>query len=355
MVRRPGVLRLRPVADFSPKRDNIRALLQVPALVAGRTGAHSALHAAGPQAARIAHLWWIAFWISAVVLTYVVVWLLGAALHRRGRVPPDTDPMTIDHARTRRAEWVVGGSVAVTVVVLLVFLVLSVSTGSAVATIPPGAMEIDVAGHQWWWEVTYPGDSVHDMVTTANEIHAPVGRPVQFVLTSSDVIHSFWAPSLDGKRDLIPGHTTRTWFEADTVGVYRGQCAEFCGYQHAHMAFLIIADPPARFAQWIANQRQPAPTPMDSVTSAGQHVFLTSPCMNCHTIRGTDASGKLAPDLTHLASRSTIAAGTLPNTRGALAGWILDPQTIKPGNHMPGNNISPPDLQALLTYLQSLR
>jgi cytochrome c oxidase subunit II len=174
-------------------------------------------------------------------------------------------------------------------------------------------------------------------------------------LRSTDVIHSFWPPNLTGKRDLIPGKVNSLWFQADTPGVYRGQCAEFCGHQHAKMGFLVIADRPDSFATWLASQRDTASTPTTELTQRGQEVFLASSCVMCHTISGTPAGSRIGPDLTHLASRRTIAAGTLPNTRGNLAGWILNPQRIKPGTRMPPNQLNPADLQALLAYLESLK
>jgi cytochrome c oxidase subunit II len=169
------------------------------------------------------------------------------------------------------------------------------------------------------------------------------------------VIHSVWVPNLNGKRDLVPGRTTTLWFQADTPGVYRGQCAEFCGHQHAKMALLVIAEPPDRYARWASAQGTVPPPPTDSVAARGQQVFLTSTCVMCHAIQGTPAGSRAGPDLTHLASRLTLAAATLPNTRGNLAGWIVDPQGVKPGTQMPPNQLAPADLEALLTYLQSLR
>jgi cytochrome c oxidase subunit 2 len=162
-------------------------------------------------------------------------------------------------------------------------------------------------------------------------------------------------PNLAGKKDLIPGYTQSMWFQADTAGDYRAQCAEFCGLQHAKMALHVIAEPPAKYEQWAEAQRKPAHTPTDSVADRGREVFLTGQCVMCHSITGTSAASHNGPDLTHLASRRTIAAGTLPNTRGALAGWIVDPQQVKPGTHMPPNQLAPQDLEALLTYLQSLK
>ncbi|HYC53077.1 MAG TPA: c-type cytochrome, partial [Gemmatimonadaceae bacterium] len=192
-------------------------------------------------------------------------------------------------------------------------------------------------------------------VTDANEIHVPTGQPVLIELASNDVIHSLWVPSLGGKKDLIPRYKDTLWFQADTPGVYRGQCAEFCGHQHAKMGVEVIAHPPAEFQQWLARNRLPAPHPTDTVTQRGQEVFLAGSCVLCHAITGTRATSHAGPDLTHLASRRRIAAGTLPNSRGNLAAWILDPQSIKPGANMPSNPLSPSDLEALLAYLETLK
>jgi cytochrome c oxidase subunit II len=247
-------------------------------------------------------------------------------------------------------------AVGVTVVLLLVFLVTDLSVGRTLDPVPRAhPITIEVTGKQWWWDITYADTSAQGRFTTANEIHVPVGQPVLLLLTARDVIHSFWAPNLAGKKDLIPGYTQSMWFQADTAGDYRAQCAEFCGVQHAKMALHVIADPPETYRQWVASQRAPAKTPTDSVADRGREVFLTGQCAMCHAITGTSAASRNGPDLTHLASRRTIAAGTLPNTRGALAGWIVDPQQVKPGAHMPPNQLSPPDLDALLTYLQSLK
>ena len=212
-----------------------------------------------------------------------------------------------------------------------------------------------VTGHQWWWQVDYQ-DPIHSRrLTTANEIHVPVGRRVRLEVRSADVIHSFWAPNLHGKIDLIPGYGGATSFRADRAGVYRGRCAEYCGLQHAKMDFVIVAEPPERFAAWYEAQLRSAPAPADTLQQKGQQVFLSKGCALCHTIRGTPAGSRVGPDLTHLASRRTIAAGTLPNTRGHLAGWVSDPQKIKPGVKMPPNQLASDELHALLDYLQSLK
>jgi cytochrome c oxidase subunit 2 len=218
----------------------------------------------------------------------------------------------------------------------------------------PRHVEIRVTAQQWWWAVDYLSSNPSQMMRTANELHIPVGRPVLVKLASRDVIHSFWVPRLSGKKDLIPGHETTIWIQADHEGIFRGQCAEFCGHQHAHMAFYVVAQSPSRYAEWLRAQREPANDPSDPFARRGQEVFLTGPCVMCHTVRGTQAGSRVGPDLTHVASRLSLAAGTLPNTPGHLAGWLADAQGIKPGNHMPTLAIPAGDLQALVAYVRTL-
>ncbi len=313
----------------------------------------SVLEASGPLAGRVEALWWFAFITATVVYlaTIGALWWATARARRRERRGE-----TLGRDAERRMTRGVTYGVAATVVILLVFLATDLSVGRTLSPIPRRQpITIELNGKQWWWEVTYADTSPQGRFTTANEIHVPVGEPVLLVLEAQDVIHSFWAPNLGGKKDLIPGYTQSMWFQADTAGDYRAQCAEFCGLQHAKMALHVIAEPPERYRQWVASQRAPAKTPVDSVADRGREVFLTGQCAMCHTITGTSAASRAGPDLTHLASRRTIGAGTLPNTRGALAGWIVDPQRIKPGAHMPANQLAPQDLEALLTYLQSLK
>jgi cytochrome c oxidase subunit 2 len=216
-------------------------------------------------------------------------------------------------------------------------------------------LTIEVTGLQWWWNVEYVDTVPSRRVVTANEIHVPVGVPVQIIAKSHDVIHSFWVPSLHGKKDLIPGHTTATWFQADTAGLYRGQCAEFCGHQHAKMALWVVAEPREAYEKWYASQLETPPNPADSIASVGQEVFLSRTCAMCHTIAGTLAASHVGPDLSHVGSRRSIAAGTLPNTRSNLAAWISDPQAIKPGSRMPATTLSPSELNSLVTYLETLK
>jgi cytochrome c oxidase subunit II len=317
----------------------------------------SAMNPAGPMSGEIENLWWFIFWITLVVFVLVMAVLTSGTWRRHvdGALPPEIHPDPASEQRHTR--YVLVASV-LTVLTLFAVLVYSVRAGRDVyghSLESKNPITIQVIGHQWWWEVQYPNSDASMWVTTANEIHVPVGKPIVLLASSRDVIHSFWAPNLQGKRDLIPGYQSAIWFQADKPGIYRGQCAEFCGAQHAHMAFFVIAEPMDKFQQWLVSQSQPAPEPSDDVTRHGRDVFLSSPCLMCHTIRGTQAGSRVGPDLTHLASRSTIAAGTLPNNPGSLAGWIADSQSIKPGNRMPPNALKSEDLQALVAYLQTLK
>jgi cytochrome c oxidase subunit 2 len=313
--------------------------------------AHSTLNPASPQARLIDRLWNAMYLSAIVVFILVVAVLLWAAFRQRGAPGPVDDT-----GQGRPIRTAVLLATGVTVVTLFVFLVLDISVGRAI-TRNPGkqALQIQVTGHQWWWEIQYRDSLPNDWVTTANEIHIPVGRPVVFELRSTDVIHSFWPPNLSPKRDQIPGNENSVWFQADSVGVFRGLCAEFCGHQHAKMGFLVFAESPSNFARWLARERDTAATPTDSLAQRGREVFLSSSCVMCHAIAGTPAGSRIGPDLTHLAGRQTLAAGTLPNTRSNLTGWIVDPQAIKPGAKMPPNQFNGPDLLALVAYLESLK
>lgn len=314
-------------------------------------GAHSLHQPASPQARQIDRLGDAMYLTAGVVFLLVVAALLWAAFRRR---PGEEAP--VQGRGTGSAAVAVLIATGLTTVILFVFLILDLSVGRAITTNPgKEALQVRVTGHQWWWEVQYRDSLPQNWATTANEIHVPVGRPVVFELRSADVIHSLWPPNLNGKRDLIPANENSLWFEAESAGVYRGQCAEFCGHQHAKMAFLIIAEPADSFTTWLERQRDSARTPTDSVALRGQEVFLGYSCVMCHAISGTPAGSRIGPDLTHVASRRTIAAGTLPNTRGNLAGWIIDPQAIKPGVRMPSTKLDSEDLQALLTYLETLK
>jgi cytochrome c oxidase subunit II len=248
------------------------------------------------------------------------------------------------------------GAIAASIVGLFVLVVAIALTDRALANLPmDDPLTIEMTGHQWWWEIRYEDPDPSRTFTTANEVHIPVGRPVLVKLQSGDVIHSLWVPRLAGKRDLIPGRVSRMQLRADEPGVYRGQCAEFCGYQHAWMAFLVVAEPRDAYERWADAQRGSAIAPAAEQEKRGQQVFMQGTCVMCHAIQGTDANARLGPDLTHVASRQTLAAGALPNQPAHLARWIVEPQAVKPGVNMPPNRLPPADLDALVAYLSSLR
>lgn len=327
-----------------------RVLVVLATLVCwGCSGNQSVLNPQGPGARSIAHLIWMLFALAGVVYVLVLAAMFWA-IRRTRRESDDSPATTRTLTRSVTAAAILTGAI-------LVVLALSSVTAERGLTNPsgPGAVEVDVIGHQWWWDFQYHDVSPSDWVASPNELHIPLGVPVVLRLVSRDVIHSFWVPNLHGKRDLVPGQVTYTWIQADTPGVYRGQCAEFCGHQHAHMAFIVVAEPMRDFQAWIQRQRQPAPEPATPERQRGQDLFLHTTCVTCHTIRGTTAGSRVGPELTHVASRQTIGAGTLPNTRAHLAEWISNSQAIKPGNRMPPHNFSPADLDALLSYVRSLQ
>ena len=312
----------------------------------------SVLSPAGIQASSIHALWVLMLSVCTVVFVAVLTALLIAVL--RGNHRRSDQPSASPAERTLTKY--VGVAVGLTVVTLIALLVASVWAGRSVASLrAESALSIDVAGHQWWWEIQYEDAVARRRVMSANEIHIPTNRPVVLKVTSRDVIHSFWVPNLQGKRDLIPGYTTALWLQASRSGVFRGQCAEFCGMQHAHMAFDVVAESEEEFTRWLDAMRQPGRDPPDATARKGRDVFMQTRCAVCHTIRGSDAAGQTAPDLTHIASRRTLGAGSLPNTPDNLANWIRDPQRVKPGNQMPPNLLADDDLHALVAYLETLR
>jgi cytochrome c oxidase subunit 2 len=299
-------------------------------------------------------LWWWMFGFGLVIWLGVAAFAVYAATSRRGERGPD-DLMHVSATTHRRIERTVATGVFLTMLVLAGFLIFDFSVGRALAQHPQQALTIDVTGHQWWWEVQYEDPDPSKRIGTANEIHVPVGEPVQLKLRAADVIHSFWAPNLNGKQDLIPGYQATLWFRADTAGVYRGQCAEFCGLQHAKMAFYIVAEPPVKFAAWMAAGAATPTPPTDPTLLYGQRVFMSSGCALCHAIGGTEAKATVGPDLTHFKSRSSIAAGTLSNTRANVTSWIEDPAAFKPGVRMPALPFKPAELNALVSYLETLK
>jgi len=314
----------------------------------------SSLDPQGPGAAQIASLWWVMLGFGVLIILLVFV-LLAAAILRRRRATSATLPDTNEKIGIG---WLIWGGIVLPVVVLAVVFVLIVGV-LAVVNNPKGqpAITIKVIARRWWWQVDYPGQGV----TTANELHIVTGVPVEIRLESADVIHSFWVPQLTGKMDAIPAKPNALLIQADNAGVYRGQCAEFCGLQHAHMGFMVVAESQNDFDKWISAQQQPAPTPVDDLIVRGQQVFLSAGCAFCHTVNGLNDKGvdaskvDLGPDLTHLYSRLTIAGASLTNTRGNLAGWIMDAQHVKPGSLMPPMYLQSQDLLSLLAYLETLK
>jgi cytochrome c oxidase subunit 2 len=322
-------------------------------ILAGCGQKQNALAPASHQSADIASLfWWMmgAAWIglAAVVALLLLAWKRSK---RRG-VGDDTE----GEKPGERLGWyvVVGAGIVLPIVLISTLFVISnlfvIRTTQAPAA-NATKLTVLVTGHQWWWEVAYPGTSA----VTANEIHIPVRTPVRLEVRTADVIHSFWVPQLNRKIDTIPGQTNAIELYADAVGRYRGSCAEFCGLQHAHMGVAVIADPPATFQRWLARQEQPAGAPSGALASAGRDEFLSGSCSSCHAIRGTGADAHVGPDLTHVAGRQTLAALTIPNTHEDLTDWIRNSQHVKPGNDMPDNHLPSSQLRAVVAYLEGLK
>jgi cytochrome c oxidase subunit II len=299
----------------------------------------------GSGASLISDLTYLLLWISVGVFALVLIGLVvGVA---RGR----KKSAQVDKTEVRWGEpFIVVAGVVIPAVILAAVFVVSVRDQARLASDGNAStMTIQVLGHLWWWEARYPNGAV-----TANEIHIPVGKKVRLELLTDDVIHSFWVPQLQAKTDLIKGRTNYMWLDADEPGRYRGQCAEFCGLEHAQMIFYVVADPPAAFDDWLANEASDEHD-VDPDGFEGRAVFLDETCAGCHTVRGSEADGTIGPDLTHLAQRESIASGVLTNTRANLARWILHPQAVKPGTIMPPTSLDAGELDALLDYLQQLR
>jgi cytochrome c oxidase subunit 2 len=334
-------------------------VVMLPLLVAGCAGNHSALDPAGPQAGRISKLYWLYFGVCVFVWVAVAVVALVGTFRRR--VKDHGEQLTVERtepARERRLGIIVSVLVGITVVILFVLLIGDYYTGRKLHQFSGQSdfVAITVTGHQWWWEVRYDDqETPSNTIVTANEIVIPTGKPVKIWLVSGDVIHSFWVPNLQGKKDLIPGHSTAIWLQADKDGKYEGQCAEFCGYEHAMMRLIVRAESPDEFVAWLRSARTPAAEPLTEQQKRGRDVFMRSSCVMCHAVAGTKAGARLGPNLTHLASRMSLAAGSIPNVTGHMAGWIIDPQRVKPGVKMPQNNLESQDFTALVEWLSSLK
>jgi cytochrome c oxidase subunit 2 len=321
-------------------------------LLANCGGWQSALDPHGTSAIHLKQLIILIVAACSMVWMLVMIALIAALSRTRPERlrPTDIDP----HVEHRMARSVIAATI-VTAMVIAGFTLASFFTTRALSVAGRDDLVIKIGGSQWWWNVEYLDPRPDRIFQTANEIHIPVGRNVRFQLEGDDVIHSFWVPSLAGKQDLIPGRPNEITVRAERTGIYRGQCAEFCGLQHAHMAFLVIADTQEAFEKWAEAQRQPAVAATDEEIVAGRDSFLAKPCASCHTIHGTSASGTTGPDLTHVGSRKMIAAGLFETTRGSLAAWIADPQTLKPGNNMPMVPLTADELRSISAYLASLK
>jgi cytochrome c oxidase subunit 2 len=323
------------------------------ALPAGCAGPQSMFGGGGLQSDQFGRLFPFFLGVTAFFYALVILFLLGALFRRRREreAAAGAGGLSPDRLRSVLMAWV-----GLVFLGLTILTIASYLTDRATAAARPGnALEVEIVANQWWWDVHYLFPVSGGNVRTANELHLPVGLPVHVRLKSNDVIHSFWVPRLAGKQDLIPGRVNDLLLRARHTGQYRGQCAEFCGIQHAHMALDVTVETPARFTAWLNRQRAPAPPPATPLARAGYSYFMTRECSACHSIVGTPASGRVAPDLTHLASRRSIAAGTYPMTRGHLYAWVADPQGAKPGNNMPYIGLEPGELHAVVAYLETLQ
>ena len=308
----------------------------------------------GPRADPVTALTWGLIVLSLVVVAIIAALVLAGVLVRGSGAAASSLPTAPVGGAAGGLSWIYIG-LPLTLVALVGALIWTLAALAAVDSLAtPARLTLVVTGHEWWWEARYAGARPGETFATADEIHIPVGEPVAIKLIGADVIHSFWVPALTGKTDTIPGRENISWLQADRAGIYRGQCTEYCGLQHAHMAVFVVAQPRAAFDAWRQGQIAAAPSPATPQTVAGQAVFVGR-CGACHTVRGTPAHGVKGPDLTHLMGRRTLAGGTLINNTGNLSGWISDPQSLKPGAKMPATWLSGPQLADLRGYLETLR
>jgi cytochrome c oxidase subunit II len=315
----------------------------------------SALAPKGPDATHLANLWWVMLAFGTAVFVLVIALLIATLLRRRrgtSATPPDSQG-----GDTGR-KWLFLGGILLPVYIVGIIFSYSLYT-FAIAEKPheSPALKIEVVGRRWWWEVKY----LEQDFSTANEIHIPVGVPVEIQIESADVNHSFWVPELNGKMEAVPTEINHLIIQADKAGIYHGQCAEFCGLQHGHMGFIVFAQSQEDFNSWLEAQQQPAATPADPTALKGQQVFLSAGCVFCHPVNGLDDKSidrsyvDLGPNLTHINSRMTIAAASLANNQGSRAGWVVSAQNLKPNCLMPNNPLTSEDLQFILAYLDTLK
>lgn len=303
---------------------------------------------ASPQTGATLTLFWIVGIVAAVIFAFVAGWIVWNIVKYRAK-PGDPEPPQEYGNVKLELTWT---AVPILIIVFLFFasLVTMLKIDPLQSTSPQP--DVVVTAHQWWWDVRYPNLRVR----TANEIHVPVGRRLYFQIDSADVIHDFWVPQLTRKIDAIPGHPNYVWMNVDTPGVYRGTCAEFCGAQHAHMRIRVVAQTEEDFEAWAKQQAEVAPKPTTELAKKGLEHFSAMACPSCHAILGVPgAGGAIGPDLTHLASRATLASGTILNTPENLRRWLAEPDAIKPGSHMPNFHLDAHQLDALTAYLETLQ
>ena len=320
----------------------MRAFALITLLLAGCAGQQSAMHAAGDQAATLMSLFRLMMWVCGIAYLLVILFLGWGLIRRRSAADTSEQPY----------HKLMAGWVGFILLGLILLVVASFLADRSLGQRPQVPLQVRVTGHQWWWRIAYQAGNGR-WIETANELHLPAGVPVLLELRAADVIHSFWVPNLAGKMDMIPGKINRMTVTGRTSGWFRGQCTEFCGTQHANMALAVKVEPIGEFERWLAEQARPV-SPGEGV-AAGRKVFESASCVVCHQVRGTEARGRVGPDLTHVASRRTIAAGAAPMTHGSLRGWIIQPQAIKPGTSMPPSDLSPQDAGAVVSYLETLR
>jgi cytochrome c oxidase subunit 2 len=333
-----------------------RILLIESSLLMACTGCsqpESMMRPGGPAAGNLSQVGWVIFILFGVVAFIMWVLLAWAVSRKRGTL--------MWHAPWNEGggqRWILIGGFAIPLVVLCGVFVFALERMTQFPLHDMGHMnpEIEVVAHQWWWELHYIGNGVDKELTSANEIHIPVGRPVDLVLRTADVVHSFWVPALHGKVEFIPGQPNYIRIQASRPGRYEGQCSEYCGEEHARMRLLVVAQTPAEYDAWMQGQLKPAALPQDAEAMHGQEVFEQAACALCHTVRGTIAMGKVAPDLTHLASREGIAANSYKNNQANLEAWVTHAQSLKPGATMPDlTQFTGTDLRALVAYLRELK
>jgi cytochrome c oxidase subunit II len=327
-------------------------------LLSGCEGASSTLLPVTTSAVVITDLMWIILGVAAVVFVVVETLLIISILKHRNKgkenLQKDELPKQVEGNQFFETAWTIAPAIVLAIIFVLTLIALQAiinpPDGSSTAVTNPSLLNIRVTGHQWWWQFDYPSLKI----TTADEFHIPVDTVVMVNVQSADVIHSFWVPQFGGKIDVIPGHNNYTWFKATKTGVYNGQCSEYCGTEHAEMRFMVVVDTPEDYQTWVKNQ-QALPGDVVGEAATGQQLFMTGVCSGCHTIRGTNAAGKVGPDLTHLASRKIFSGGVLENTPENLRTWLANPPAVKPGTIMPNLNLGSEEITSLIAYLEELK